>query len=98
VSAEPEYKRLVEQVKPSIDQHLCHISEFREPTSHVNAKSPAGRLDWSTQIPIFTDELIRLLDAARTNSNTVRQDLFVRLYEATTLRRSDRHAGWPSDL
>jgi hypothetical protein len=98
VSAEPDYGRLVGQVKPSIDQHLAHISEYRDPVLHVNKRSPGGRLDWSTELPRIADELISLLDLVQANAHTTCRDAFVRLYQATKRRRTDRFFRWPSNI
>jgi hypothetical protein len=98
LSADATYKRLVDEVKPSIDQHLCHISEYREPALHVNPRSPAGRIDWSRELPRIADELIYMLDAAQGNPQTDCRDAFARLHHATKHRRSDRFFSWPTDI
>ena len=98
MSAEPSYSWLVGHVKPSIDQHLAHISEYRETALHVNRKSPAGRLEWSEEIPRIADELIHLLDVAQANPHTECRDAFIRLHDATTRRRSNRFYEWPTSI
>jgi hypothetical protein len=98
VATERRYSWLVANVKPSIDQHLAHISEYREPALHINPKSPSGRIDWSKEIPHIADELIHFLDVAQADPKTRCRNAFIRLHDATKHRRADRFFDWPTNI
>lgn len=96
LDARDDLDQLIKSVKPSIDQHLAHLTAFRDAEHPERDTHP--RLDWNVEIPIITDRLERvlglLIDPA--NRDLMCREAFVRLHEAAQARRRDPSYLWPT--
>lgn len=92
---DPDVDYLVDVVKPSIDKHLSHLTEFRDDT-HPD-RTTKDRLDWTNEIPSITDALVRIL-AKASRQQIPHRSKFVVLLDAVEKRRKNRSFRWPDEL
>lgn len=96
LDASGDLEELVKLVKPSIDQHLAHLTAFRDAGHPERDIHP--RLDWDSEIPNIADRLERVLGLLidPTNAGLLCRDAFARLHEAARERRRNATYAWPT--
>jgi hypothetical protein len=87
-----DLKYLIE-VKDSIDKHLAHLTEFRDPRHP--GRTVHQRLEWNDEIPKIVEALVRLLGKVTKDAKVSCLAEFTRLVDAVQARRSNRASSWP---
>jgi hypothetical protein len=92
LSGNKDLEYLADTVKPSIDKHLAHITEYRH-AAHPE-RSTYERLEWTSETPKIVDALVKLLRTVA-KLQIPFQPKFEQLLDAVEHQLHDRTYKWP---